>query len=156
MKFKAIKIKFNKTGSHKKEWHRKFTFLPVRINDEYHWLCNVYRKQMNFKGPVWDYKKYWAYIPYTSFDLMKQFDLEQQGKFEAREYTNADQKFILKHGPKIIIVFSLAMLAIGIISDSYDLKEKGSEFKTQMVQRIEKAETSDDFKSILREIINKK
>ena len=48
------------------------------------------------------------------------------------------------------------MLVIGIISDSYDLKEKGSEFKTQMVQRIEKAETSDDFKSILREIINKK
>ena len=87
---------------------------------------------------------------------MKQFDLERQGKFEAREYTNADQKFILKHGPKIIIVFSLAMLVIGIISDSYDLKKKESEFKTQMVQRIEKAESKEDFKSILKEIITSK
>jgi len=150
MKFKAIKFKSNKT-----EWHRKFALLPVKMADEYHWLCNVYRKQMNFKDFVHNHKTYWVYIPYTSFDLLKQLDLERQGKFEARDFTHTDRPFLEKiFGP--IVTFFIIVAIMSISTGAYlGFKDKQDSKKVQL-EKIEKANSVPELKELLREIITSK
>ena len=148
MRFKPIlNFKYNP-----KEWHRKFAFLPVKIEDEYHWLCNVYRKQMEFRDVS---EKYWAYIPYSSLDLIKQHDLEIQGKFKPKKYTEAERSFISKHYGAMLfwfMIFSIASLTSFAIFNSINRNEA----RVQLEQKIDKAQTTDELKQILREILTSK
>lgn len=139
----------------KSDWHRKFAFLPIKIGDTYHWLCNVYRRREEYKHP-YGFAKYWNYMPYNDLALIAQTSLEAAGEYHARCYDEdePERKRKTRRGNFIFVgTIGTVLLASFWLAASSGMKaeKRAAEISAQ----IDTAKSLDELKHILKRIAEK-